>query len=150
METGYELVEYTLKNDGQTVLFISKIGDSSFIEKLAKKKAGREDASRILSTISRVASRGTKWALESETIKRIKGVSADDVVVFETRNNVGKPIRIATYLHDNQERTPVFLFPFISHQGADSGIKKSDKEKAVRLAREAKSLMSERDGRNVD
>ena len=76
-------------------------------------------------------------------MKRFKGLGDRSITVFLARNNEGKPIRVATYVHDDRDKTPVFLFDFIAHKGSDGGIEDGVKERAVRLAHEARALLNE-------
>lgn len=140
MGKDYELSAVDL--GGMRAVFIAPSGRPNFLEEMSSRKSDRRDATLIAKTISRVAQRGTEWALISETMKRLHGVGGD-IAVFETRNNEGKPLRVATYLHDDPERTPVYLFPFVAHKGSDGGIAKDVRKKAERLASEARGLMLE-------
>lgn len=145
MGEGYELSRKGL-GDGMSAVFLAPVGRPCFLDEMSRRKSSRQDAALIARTLLRVAQRGTEWALTSETMKRLKGVGGN-VAVFETRNNEGKPIRVATYLHDDPARTPVYLFEFVAHRGADGGIPKDTRKKAAALAEEARRLMEKEDRR---
>ena len=102
-------------------------------------KASVERASRMAGFMCKVAANGVPWAMEAGILKSIKGVNSG-VAIFELKCR-GTTIRVMTYIHDGAGRTPVYLFDIDAHKGADSGLSREIKLKALRLAREAQRCM---------
>lgn len=144
-DSGYELVSQPLK-DGHSVLVIARSGQDTFLREMAESKRQREIASAVQRAALRLAEYGTTWAIDSESLKMLHGLDKR-VRVYELK--VKSTVhRVATYVHDDENRTPVLLFYFEAHvQRAAGGIPPSTLRKTERLAGVAERLMRAEEGR---
>lgn len=133
----HALVRQNLEN-GLHILSLSHNG-KSVIADLARKKEFQK-AKAVEKAAIRIADRGTRWGLESETLVRLNGLDAS-LVVCELKIKT-TTVRVMTYLHDDEAQTPVLLFYFEAHQiQAHGGIPDDTMRKARRLAGIARDLM---------
>ena len=133
----HALVRQNLEN-GLHILSLSHNG-KSVIADLTRKKEFQK-AKAVEKAAIRIADRGTRWGLESETLVRLNGLDAS-LVVCELKIRT-TTVRVMTYLHDDEPQTPVLLFYFEAHQiQAHGGIPDDTMRKARRLAGIARDLM---------
>lgn len=135
MGSAYRIESIELE-EGFRAHAIAKEGEPCFLEDLASNGKTRRRATMILRMALKVARNGTEWAICAEKLKSV----TPTVSVFELRAD-GKVLRVMTYVHDDEERTPVYLFDFDGHQGKTGKIKASVLEKAKRLAIAARECM---------
>lgn len=112
----------------QWIYLLKRMGGESFMDACLRKDPDR--AARIAVTAKRVLEYGLEWAIDSDTIKKIKGTKGP-VAVFETRAG-RRTIRVATYLHDNQ--IPIYLFDFTTHCGSHNNLPDNERDKADKMA----------------
>lgn len=136
---GYHIVQYALRGS-LTMNVLAPVGGKSFLERLLRETRAKQQVQVILRHAERVAAEGFLWGLNNQTFKPVRGTDSS-LSVFEFR--AGRTVvRVMTYVHDDKARTPVYLFDFRGHQGAQS-ISAHVLEKAERLARIARACMNE-------
>lgn len=134
---GYHIVQYALR--GPLVMnVLAPVQGKSFLERLLRDSHAKQQVQVILRHAERVAAEGFLWGLNNQTFKPVRALDPS-LSVFEFR--AGRTVvRIMTYVHNDKARTPVYLFDFKGHQGAQS-ISPHVREKAERLARIARACM---------
>lgn len=135
MDTNYEIRKVKATKD-TLVNVLAKEGEKDFLSKLHSSGKTKYRARVIAGMMEKVARFSTDWAIQAKKLKQL----TSDVSVFELRAD-GKVIRVMTYLHDDEQRTPIYLFDFDGHQGKGGHIKKSDLARAKKLASLARGCM---------
>lgn len=141
MANGYEIVEVTLGD--AMVLVLAQEGRPSFIEKLRNSGKGVDRASVIAKAMLRLSTYGTSWAMDIKHLRLLRR-EGDGLAVYELRAN-DKVIRVMTYVHDDRDKTPVYLFDFDGHQGKTGKVPRRQIERGVNLARAARECMHARE-----
>lgn len=141
-DEGYCLVRQRLR-EGLYMLVLAKSGDrATFVDSLVDNPRTRHEAICLWDVMTRVARYGTRWGLESRTLKPVRGTHGR-VVCYELKDKA-TVYRIMTYLHDDPARTPVLLFAFHGHKSKKAGgIREEDIKKAMGLVPVARQLMEE-------
>ena len=151
MRTGdsqdYELVKEKLYDESGDyrgfIWVLTKEGKTSFLEKMKKKQGEKRDATLIELASIRLQATSKDVAV---TVTLIRPLSDNDgIYAFELRPNprVGT-IRVMAYLHHDDTRQAVLLFPFEGHKKKSTGIDQKYLDKAKRLAGIARSLCEQK------
>lgn len=123
---------------------LTKKGKTSFLEKMKKKQGERRKATLIELASIRLQATSKDVAI---TVTLIRPLSDNDgIYAFELRPNPRKStIRVMVYLHHDDTRQAVLLFPFEGHKKKSAGIDPKYLEKAKRLAGIARSLCEQKE-----
>lgn len=122
---------------------LTKKGKTSFLEKMKKKQGERRKATLIELASIRLQATSKDVAV---TVTLIRPLSDNDgIYAFELRPNPRKStIRVMVYLHHDDTRQAVLLFPFEGHKKKSAGIDPKHLDKAKRLADIARSLCEQK------
>lgn len=134
---GYRIRRYWAK--GSPILVLASGDGPTFLDEMVDSPKGSNDARVLVNVAKRVTDNGTDWAKKTGTLKPLRGVGGH-LAVFELKSR-GTVMRFAAYIHDDERRTPVYLFRFKGHQGKDSNLPRPVKERAQRLAEAARECM---------
>ncbi|MCH3943875.1 MAG: hypothetical protein WAY93_09240 [Atopobiaceae bacterium] len=142
MREDYRIVPFGL--GGVSMLVLTKVGSEPFIKELCTNGKTRGDASLIARSVKRLLISGQEWGFQSGGLKGpLHGVRGE-IALYEVRCAKKRTVlRLMTYLHNDSERTPVFLFEFKGHQASESigGIPPADLRRGEDLAVIARQLM---------
>lgn len=121
---------------------LTKKGKTSFLSKMKKKQGEKHDATLIELASIRLQATSKDVAI---TVTLIRPLSDNDgIYAFELRPNPRKStIRVMVYLHHDDTRQAVLLFPFEGHKKS-AGIDPKYLDKAKRLAGIARSLCEQK------
>lgn len=139
----YELARECLYDESNVyrdaIWVLTKKGKTSFLAKMRKKQGKIHDADLIGLAAIRLLKTPKDIAI---TVTLLRPLSDHDgIYAFELRPNPRKSvIRVMTYLHHDDTRQAVLLFPFEGHKKKSGGIPTELLDKAKRLASIAKSL----------
>lgn len=144
--------DYELANEGLYdesgdyrgfIWVLTKKGKTSFFEKMKKKQGERRKATLIELASIRLQATSKDVAV---TVTLIRPLSdKDGIYAFELRPNPRKStIRVMVYLHHDDTRQAVLLFPFEGHKKKSAGIDPKYLDKAKRLAGIARSLCEQK------
>lgn len=143
----YELVKEKLYDESGEyrgfIWVLTKEGKATFLAKMKKKQGEKRDATLIELASIRLQATSKDVAV---TVTLIRPLSDNDgIYAFELRPNPRKStIRVMVYLHHDDTRQAVLLFPFEGHKKKSAGIDPKHLDKAKRLAGIARSLCEQK------
>lgn len=142
----YELANEELYDESDVyrgfIWVLTKKEKTSFLSKMKKKQGEKHDATLIELASIRLQATSKDVAV---TVTLIRPLSDNDgIYAFELRPNPRKStIRVMVYLHHDDTRQAVLLFPFEGHKKS-AGIDPKYLDKAKRLAGIARSLCEQK------
>ena len=107
---GHVLVRQDVGCGSGIMVLADEDSEETFLDEMAGDPRTRETASRIVRAAHRISESGIAWAIDSQTLKRLKGTKG--LALFELRAK-GTVHRVMTYVHAGS--TPVLLFHFEGH-----------------------------------